>query len=737
MLSEEKLNALIASMKLDSQAFRELGHFMDWKPEDAACLAPHAERMRLLQIDFIQQLQQHLAPFQKAAQQCQQTNTLNQPQEKKRHHYQQLWLEPCNDTYIRERVQIGLSHQAYDLKPHWYLGAYRLYLDRMLKETCTDPEQAQLISSALKAAFLDISLATESYNAAYKQRLKENQARFSRAMRGANDGIWEWDLKNDRLYLSDRWLDMLDLSAAEFGKHTSNSWMSRIHPEDLPAVRKALGKHLSGHSKFLDCEHRIRKKNGDYIWVLLRAFASTNERGEQRLSGSQADISERKEHEQRMSYAAFHDPLTGLANRRRIDQLLQDSMQRNQQTGTRETALLFIDLDNFKQVNDNYGHHTGDALLIEIAQRLQRCLRPGDHLGRFGGDEFVVLLDDLACLQDAEHVAQRMLDSLSSALHIDDHRLLVSASIGITVLPHDTPPHALLQAADLALYQAKMAGKAQFTHYTKDMQSAAQNLLNKQAALTKGLANQAFKLLYQPIYAIDKNRKQHSSAIYAVEALLRWQHDGHCYTPDSFLNLLEDSNEILAVGAWVLTSACHITRQWQQRLISDLSCSVNLSYKQLRSPLLVAQVKTALESSGLAVQHLIIEIAEQHLKPNCAQSLANLRELSKLGVQIALDNFGMGQAPLGYLKRFPLNILKVDKSLISSPQDAQLRDFGQAVISLGHSLNLKVIAEGVENTEQLALIQSKHCAFAQGYLLSNPLSAQQFEALISTPAISS
>ena len=231
-------------------------------------------------------------------------------------------------------------------------------------------------------------------------------------------------------------------------------------------------------------------------------------------------------------------------------------MQRNQQAGSRETALLFIDLDNFKQVNDNYGHKAGDFLLIEIARRLQNCLRPGDHLGRFGGDEFVVLLDDLACLEDAEHVAQRILDSLSAALRFDEHLLSVSASIGITVLPHGTPPSELLQAADLALYQAKMAGKAQFAHYTKDMQTAAQELQRKQAALTRGLANQAFELLYQPIYAVNQECKPDTTAIYAVEALLRWNHDGHCYTPQSFLDLLEDSDEILAVGAWVLKSAC-------------------------------------------------------------------------------------------------------------------------------------------------------------------------------------
>lgn len=735
MFSEEQLSALIASIDLNSQTFSERERLMDWQADDAARLAHAADRLQPQQLHFTKQLQQYFSDLPEAAQQIEHAYLAEYIETKHTEYYQQLLHNPHNEEYIRGRVHDGLVHQTLGLKLHWRLGAYRLYLDSMLKAICSDPEQTQLLSSLIKAVFLDMSLTLDSYSAAHHQRLEENQARFTRAMRGANDGIWEWDIDSDRLHVSDRWLEMLDLTATEFGKHTSNNWLKRIHPDDLPSVRKAIGKHLSGHSQFLDCEHRIRKKNGDYIWVSLRGFASKNAQDQSRISGSQADISERKEHEQRMSYAAFHDPLTGLANRRQLDQVLHESMQRNQQAGSRETALLFIDLDNFKQVNDNYGHKAGDSLLVEIARRLQQCLRPGDHLGRFGGDEFVVLLDDLACLDDAEHVAQRMLDSLSAAVHIDGHLLSVSASIGITVLPHGTPPSELLQAADLALYQAKMAGKAQYAHYTKDMQNAAQELRTKQTALTKGLASNAFQLLYQPIYNIQHDQKHDSTAIYAVEALLRWHHDGNCYTPQSFLDLLEDSDEILAVGAWVLKTACAAVHQWQQSLTPQLHCSVNLSYKQLRSVHLVSLVKAALESSGLEATYLIIEIAEQHLKTNCTQSLANLRELSQLGVQIALDNFGIGHASLGYLKRFPLDILKVDKSLINNTQhEPSLKDFSLAVINLGHSLKLKVIAEGIENADQLALIQANQCQYAQGYLLSSPLTAQQFTALISSPA---
>ncbi|WP_205342034.1 EAL domain-containing protein [Denitrificimonas caeni] len=733
MLSKEKINALIASIDLNHQALREREHLLGWQADDPLHLSEAAHTIQQAQSDFIQQLDAHFASFPEAVQQLKTVANTESLQLKQAWDNQQLWQNIHNDDYIRQQLQVGLEYQSADLTPLWYLSTQRLYLDTMLKALCSEPRQIQQFSSLIKAVFLDMSLVLEGYCAAHKQQLKENQARFERTMYGANDGLWEWDIANDQLLLSSRWLEMLELSAEEFGSHNSGNWFARMHPEDLPLVRKALGKHLSGHSKFLDCEYRIRKKNGDYIWVLLRGFANKTQMGRQLLSGSQADIHERKEQQQNMTYAAFHDPLTGLANRRRLDQLLQDSMQRTQQAGTRETALLFIDLDNFKQVNDNYGHKSGDYLLIEIANRLQKCLRPGDHIARFGGDEFVVLLDDLACLKDAEHVAQRMLDSLSSALRINGYILSVSASIGITVLPHDTPASELLQAADLALYQAKMAGKAQFAHYTQDMQAAAQALQSKQAALTQGLSNQQFEVLYQPIYNLSQDSEQNSSSIYAVEALLRWHHDGHCYRPQNFLDLLEQSDEILAVGAWVLKSACAAVRQWQQSFMPQLHCSVNLSYKQLRSAHLVSLVKTALESSGLAASYLIIEIAENHLKPECSQSLANLRELSMMGIQIALDNFGMGHAPLGYLKRFPLDIIKVDKSLIShSLKDSLNKDIGQAIISLGHSLNLKVIAEGIESPYQLSFVKGRQCEFAQGYLLSDPLSAEQFTTLISS-----
>lgn len=723
MLSEEKINALIENINLDHTALSERERLVNWQTADSQHLQALLDSAKCTQAYFSEQLHTHFSQFSATAQGaafCSKNMAL-QPQ-----HIQHLCQGLHNPSAIRQRIAQGIEYHNCELAPRWYLAAQRLYLETMLQHICSDKQQAQQLSSLIKAVFLDMSLVLDGYSTA-----STAHAEAPAPLHGANDGLWEWDIDNDQLRLSARWLDMLDLTAEAFGPHTSSSWLTRIHHEDLPAVRKAIGRHLSGQTQFLDCEHRIRKNNGDYIWVLLRGFAYKTHSGQQRISGSQADISERKEHEQNMVYAALHDPLTGLANRRQLDQLLQNSMQRTKQAGSRETAMLFIDLDNFKHVNDNYGHKSGDLLLIEIAKRLKRCLRPGDYIARFGGDEFVVLLDDLARLDDAKYVAQRMLDSLSAVLYINGHALSVSASIGITVLPYDTPADELLQAADLALYQAKMAGKAQFAHYTKDMQVAAQALHAKQAALVQGLDKQQFELLYQPIYALNDELTPETQSIYAVEALLRWHHDGQCYTPQSFLDLLEDSNQILAVGAWVLKSACSAVQQWQQSATQQLHCSINVSYKQLSNAHLVTLVKTALESSGLAAQHLIIEIAEQHLKPDCSQSLANLRELKQMGVQIALDNFGIGHAPIGYLKRFPLDIIKVDKSLINhARQDSLNKDISQAIISLGHSLQLKVIAEGIESPYQLSFAKDKQCQFAQGYWLSVPLSAEQFSALL-------
>ena len=495
-------------------------------------------------------------------------------------------------------------------------------------------------------------------------------------------------------------------------------------PDDLPGLRQAIDTHLAGSTAQLHHEYRLRRQDGGYLWVLARGVAERDHEGQRRMAGSQSDISARKAVEQQLRHAARHDPLTGLANRLRLDELLQQALQQLGKPGAREAALLFIDLDRFKLINDSLGHQAGDRVLVEVGRRLQQCLRPGDHLARFGGDEFVVLLTDLACGSDAEQVAQRMLDTLHQPLHLGEQTLVVSASIGIATLPAHTAAEQALQAADLALYRAKQAGKAQFARYSQELQAAARRQLELESALGQALERDEFVLHYQPICRIDQGQPR----LVGVEALLRWRHAGRLIAPQEFIASLEESGEILRVGDWVLRQACRQVRAWQLAGQGQLRCAVNLSSRQLQQEDFVARLTDILMDSGLAPSSLVLEITESQLMQDCTSTLIALRELGSLGVRLALDDFGTGYSSLGYLKRFPLHILKVDKSFIGG-SDAESRAISRAIIGLGRSLGLEVVAEGVERDEHLDFLRRERCSLAQGYWFSRPRPAAELQRL--------
>lgn len=723
MFSQDELTALIKRVGLDLANLQERNRFLEWQEADAARLKQAAPLLDSALTPYFSKLAQHLTQFSDNPNLALCDSSLQNLTQKKQTYYQKIWDGERDEDFIRNRVGIGMMHHKIGLEPHQYLGSFRVFLEQMLEQICGQNQQTELYSSLLKAVFLDISLALESYYASSFKNFEEDRQRFTRSMRGANDGIWEWDLKNDVLYLSDRWFEIVNLTSDALPNPRPQDWNDLVHPDDRHMLRQAVRNHLSGRSSALDHEYRIRKSDGEYIWVLTRGALQLDEYGNRRISGTLADIHERKENEQKMSYAAFHDPLTGLPNRSRLDQFLHDAVQNNKINKDQKTALLFIDLDNFKFVNDNYGHNIGDMLLIEIARRLQQCLRPGDHLARFGGDEFVVLLNDLSQISDAKHIAQRMLDALQAPVHIQDNCLAMSASIGVTDLPHSDNPTDILQAADLALYQAKMAGKAQYALYTEGMQSAAQVQQVKQQALHCALSNQEFSLHYQPIFAVTEEQPR----VVAVEALLRWNNQGECLEPKDFLGTLDTVGGLFDVGGWVLTTACQQVRQWQQEYNQELACAINIAPSQLKNKNLIQQVKNALAISGLKPEQLILEITEEQLQVDCLVIPKSLRALADLGVRIALDDFGLGYTSLSYLKRFPIHILKIDNQLINQKDNDDVhRNFGQAIISLGHSLGLDVVAEGVEQATQLSFVQQHNCQYAQGYFLGTPVTAELF-----------
>jgi diguanylate cyclase (GGDEF)-like protein/PAS domain S-box-containing protein len=729
MKIKETLAELLRRLRLDQEEIGERLRFLDWSREDARRLQAHGAQMAEAQYAFVEQLYGHLEHFATPSALLHSPATVARLKHSQGAYYRDLWEGRFDADYVDGRLRIGMIHQQVGLELKWYLGAYRLYLDRMLASLFAEHPHCELYASLLKAVFFDISLAIDTYSAAQHSALEDSEARFTRALRGANDGLWDWHVGQDRLYVSERWASMLGVSRDAIGD-ASQGWFARVHPDDLPGLRQAIDAHLCGDTALLHHEYRMRKRDGDYAWVLVRGVAEESEPGQQRMAGSQTDIGARKQAEQHLRHAARHDPLTGLANRTGLDEQLQQAVQRQHQLGAKEAALLFVDLDRFKLINDSLGHAVGDRVLVEVARRLSACLRPGDQLFRFGGDEFVVLLDNLNCSSDAERVAQRILDGLHQPLQLDERTLVVNASIGIAPLQDKGKLLDALQAADLALYRAKAAGKAQFARYSEELQVAAQHNLALESAMGQALDNGELELHYQPICRLDAGQPY----LAGVEALLRWRSGERLIPPMEFIPALEESGEIIRVGDWVLQQACAQTRAWQLAGQQQLRCSVNISSRQLQQATFIPRLIDILQASGLPPASLILEITESLLMEDSEHTLASLRELASLGVVLALDDFGTGYSSLSYLKRFPLQILKVDKSFIDGTcGEGELRVISRAIIGLGHSLGMEVVAEGVESPEQLDFVLGEGCRYAQGYWFGRPKPAAELQRLFSQP----
>lgn len=725
---EDQLSVVLQRVGLDLDRILIRKRFLQWRAADRARLNQAAADPALDrgQAAFVERLYDHLAQFTEASALLGPQGSIERLKHSQTQYYRRLLAGPYDRDYVRDRLLVGLVHERAGIDLEWYLGACRLYLSHMLGQILGESEQVALFDSLLKIVFFDMILAIDTYVAAERQALEDSEARLARALRGTEDGIWDWNVESDRLYVSERWTQMLGL--APLGAGNSRDWFERVHPDDLPALRESISRHLNGETTSLAQEYRIRSWDDSYLWVLVRGVAERDPLGGWHLAGSQTDISARKAAEAELRHAARHDALTGLANRLHLEELLQAVRRRPR---SRESALLFIDLDRFKLINDSLGHNAGDQVLVIVAQRLASCLRAGDHLARFGGDEFVALLGDLACAADAERVAQRMLTALRQPLQLGERTLSVSASIGIAPLMRDGQPLDALQAADLALYRAKMAGKDQFALFSDSLQVVATRQLELESALAQALARNEFVLHYQPVWAIGATAPQ----LVGAEALLRWEHDGVLVPPSEFIAALEESREIVRVGHWVLRQACRQLRRWQEEGRAALHCAVNLSIRQLQQCDFCAMLNSVLAETGADPGSLVLEITETLLMQDSELVQRNLRHAAELGVRLALDDFGTGYSSLGYLKRFPLHILKVDRSFIAgAPGDADAVVLSRAIIGLGQSLGLQVIAEGVEHGEQLDFLREQGCDCAQGYFLARPLRAQDLEALLPAAA---
>ena len=541
------------------------------------------------------------------------------------------------------------------------------------------------------------------------------------------DGLWDWDLTTDRLYFSPRWKSMLGYTDRKFDL-SSEDWPNLIHFHDLHDVTERLWAHLYGKAKHFEAEHRIQQANGDYRWVLTRGCAIRNDAGKPgRMVGSMVDIKLLKNFEERLLHDASHDRLTGLPNREYLFERLQGELQRQQHNERYLFAVIFLDLDRFKDVNDSLGHLVGDQLLANVARRLRERIRDRDIVARVGGDEFVVLLRGLWDEAQALDIASRIQAAVGSTFQLERHQVNATASIGIALSGAGIKdPEELLRNADIAMYKAKARGKGEIQVFDSDMHVRAARRWNLQNELRRAVEDGQLELLYQPIVWLDSGR------LSGAEALIRWRRSrGELVYPGEFIPIAEEVGLITDVGDWALEEACRQNKDWQDAGWRPVKMSVNVSARQLSQPEFLRSVRNILTKTGLDPQWLQLEITESALMGTLDATPESLDGLSLLGIALALDDFGTGYSSLSYLRRLPVRTLKIDRSFIADiPNDGTAAALADSIISMAHGLRLKVVAEGVETESQLTRLQSYGCDEIQGFLISRPVTADEFTAML-------
>ena len=564
-----------------------------------------------------------------------------------------------------------------------------------------------------------------------EEALRQSEERYSLAVRGANDGLWDWDLRTDRIYYSPRWKQMLGYMEEDI-PDSIEEWFQRIHPDDLTRLKAEIAAHLEVLAPHFENEHRMLHKDGSYMWMLSRALAVRDKDGKAyRLVGSQTDITDRKLIEERLMHEAIHDVLTGLPNRALFTDLLARSLGRAKRRDDYLFAILFLDVDRFKMINDSLGHMTGDQLLISIARRLEGCLRPGDTVARLGGDEFTILLEDIHEVQDATIVAERIHQSLAQPFTIGGQEVFTSVSIGIALSATGyNRPEELLRDADTAMYRAKAAGKSTHEIFDQGMHSRAVAQLQLETNLRRALERQEFRLFYQPTVSLRTGR------LTGFEALLRWQHpERGLVFPSEFISHVEETGLILPIGKWVLEEACKQLQVWQKQFQPSLTISVNLSGKQFSQSDLVQDISLILEQTEIKPNTLMLEITESTIMERPESITHTLERLRHLGVQLHIDDFGTGYSSLSYLHRFPINALKIDHSFVTRMGIDENLEIVRTIMNLARNLGMDVIAEGVENKEQVAQLKALQCDYAQGFFFSRPVERHIAQLLITTQPV--
>jgi diguanylate cyclase (GGDEF)-like protein/PAS domain S-box-containing protein len=567
---------------------------------------------------------------------------------------------------------------------------------------------------------------TRSLKAIHKinQALTLSEQRWKFALEGAGDGVWDWDMQANEVLYSRSWKEMLGYTEEDIGS-ALEEWSERIHAEDATRVMNSLQAYCGGAASGYLIEHRLRCKHGEWKWILTRGMiVSRDQSGKPlRMVGTHTDISRLKESEELVWRQANFDTLTGLPNRRMFYDRLEQEIKKAHRSTT-PLALIFLDLDRFKEINDTLGHDQGDLLLRQAAQRLLGCVRETDTVARLGGDEFILILNDAG---NVEKIGQHILQQLAAPFRLGNEIAYMTASLGITLYPEDAQkPEDLLKNVDQAMYAAKNLGRNRRSYFTQSMQLASQARMQLANDLRVALAKQQFRTAYQPIVELATGK------IFKAEALIRWQHPTRgLITPAAFIPVAEDTGLIVDIGDWIFREAAQQARIWRETRHIDFQISINKSPVQFRNDRGAhAPWYEYLQELELPGQSIAVEITESLLldaSENVSQILLEFRDA---GIQVSLDDFGTGYSSLSYLKKFDIDYIKIDQAFVAnlSPVSEDMA-LCEAIIVMAHKLGIKVIAEGIETEQQRGLLAEAGCDFGQGYLFSKPLTAEEFERL--------
>ncbi len=566
----------------------------------------------------------------------------------------------------------------------------------------------------------------ERNNATAQKDLAQANEKLVLAIGASDLAFYDVDLMSGRVFFNERWSLIMELESGVF-QTTLVDLLGRVHPDEVKLVHDAYVDVVKGRTDSYKIEHRLKTDKDNWRWIL--SHAKVVERGEDgialRVAGTVIDINERKLSELRAEYLAQHDELTGLPNRASFNHSLQHAIRVAARKDAK-LAVMFIDLDRFKNINDSLGHDYGDYLLQDISQRLKGVLRDSDIVARLGGDEFVVLIEDWQSMQDLCAVSDKILKAVAKPFILEEQEYDLTTSVGISTFPqHGISAQELLRHADVAMYRAKELGKNNYQFYTSLLDFNSVDRLRLESALRRAVNRDEMVLHYQPIVNLE------TGYLVGMEALLRWQHpEQGLLLPGVFMTIAEETGLIVSIGEWVLREACEQNRRWHEMGYGPLRVSVNLSARQFQ-PSLVDMVTRVLEETGLAPQLLELEITESMVMQHPDQAVRMLNELSSMGISFSIDDFGTGYSSLAYLKRFSIDSLKIDRSFISeSTLDSDNAAIIRAIIQMAHGLEIRVVAEGVETAEQALFLRNNHCDRVQGYHFSKPLPSHQFEDII-------